>query len=398
PGQVLATRAGERRRVSLPDASVLSLNQNTSLHYDALRHLTLKAGEIFVEIAPHRTEKASSLFTVATPHRDIRAIGTKFLVRADTEGTSVAVTQGQVHVSDGDSLLRAGQQLAPKASVATPAPRTSFLLDWMRDLVVSAAPPLVPPSAYAGGALVAVDPQGRAAPLSLRTYHLDVHIEDGFARTTIDQTYFNHSTGRREGKFSFPLPADASLSRLAMYVDGRLMEGGMVERDYGRTVFEQIVTKMKDPALLEWVDGHTFSMRVFPLEARQEKRILLSYTQRLPNLYGRLSYRFPAGHSLGTVRDWSFHARIKGGAKLDWRCDTHNLTPRVEKDDLLLDASASQAAMERDLALDLCDPAGSDAARFATAEQDGFRYLMLRYRPDLPGTTRRPRRDWVFLF
>jgi hypothetical protein len=277
-------------------------------------------------------------------------------------------------------------------------PRMSHLLDWTRDLVASAAPPLVPPSAYVGGALVAADSQGHSAPLTLRKYHIDVHIEDGFARTTIDQTYFNHTLGRLEGTFFFPLPADASLSRLAMYVNGELMEGGMAEREYARTVFEQIVTKMKDPALLEWVDGRTFKMRVFPLEPRQEKRIILSYTQRLPNLYGRLSYRFPAGHSLGTVRDWSFHARVKNGAAIDWHCDSHTLTPRVEGADLLLDAGMRQAAMDRDIVLDWSDQPGAGTARFSTAEQDGYRYLMLRYRPNLPGKARRQRRDWVFLF
>jgi ferric-dicitrate binding protein FerR (iron transport regulator) len=398
PGQMLATRAGERRRVSLPDGSRLSLNQNTTVHYDALRRLTLKTGEIFVEVAPLVAAKASSLFTVATPHREIQSSETKFLVRADAEGTGVAVTQGQVRLSDGDRVLSTGQQVAPRASDATPAPRSSYLLDWMRDLVVSATPPLVPPSASAGGALVAVDPQGQAAALTLRKYHIDVHIEDGFARTTIDQTYFNHTPNRLEGTFCFPLPADASLSRLAMYVDGQLMEGGMVERDYGRIVFEQIVTKMKDPALLEWVDGHTFKMRVFPLEARQEKRIILSYMQRLPNLYGRLSYRFPAGHSLGAVREWSFHARVKDGAKIDWHCDSQDLSPTIENSDLLLDSRADHVAMERDLVLDVRDGVGTDAVRFSAAVQDGYRYLMLRYRPDLPGTMKRPRRDWVFLF
>ena len=129
--------------------------------------------------------------------------------------------------------------------------------------------------------------------LSLRQFHVDVHIEDGFARTTIDQTYFNHTWQQLEGTFRFPLPADASLSRLAMYVNGKLMEGGMVERDYGRNVFEQIRHTRRDPALLEWVDGSTFQMRVFPLEPRQEKRILLSYTQRLPSDYGKSVYRFP---------------------------------------------------------------------------------------------------------
>ncbi|MGH7221974.1 MAG: hypothetical protein ACRELF_01970, partial [Gemmataceae bacterium] len=40
----------------------------------------------------------------------------------------------------------------------------------------------------------------------------------------------------------------------------------------------------------------------------------------------------------------------------------------------------------------------ADAVRFSTATQDGYRYLMLRYRPELPGAAKRQRRDWVFLF
>src|SRR5207245_3755774 len=138
-----------------------------------------------------------------------------------------------------------------------------------------------------------------------------------------------------EGTFHFPLPADASLSRLAMYVDGTRMEGGMVERENGRAIFESIVRTQRDPALLEWVDGTTFKMRVFPLEGRQEKRILLSYTQKLPSLYGRTSYRFPAGHTLGVVRDWSFHALVKGGTGLAWASDSHDLQATKTGKDLV---------------------------------------------------------------
>ena len=182
-----------------------------------------------------------------------------------------------------------------------PAPRASHVLDWTRDLMAAADSPLVPDSKYAGGALVAKDPNGQESRLSLRRYHVDVHIEDGFARTTIDQTYFNHETSRLEGTFYFPLPPDASLSRLAMYVDGKLMEGGMAERDHARQVFETIVYRQKDPALLEWIDGSTFKMRVFPLEGRQEKRIILSYTQKLTALYGRTRIPLPrrAQHAVG---------------------------------------------------------------------------------------------------
>src|SRR3954466_12795133 len=105
----------------------------------------------------------------------------------------------------------------------------------------------------------------------------------------------------------------------------------MTEREYARSVYERIVRSQKDPALLEWVDGTTFKMRVFPLEGRQEKRILLSYTQKLLVLYGRTNYRFPSGHSLDEVGEWSLNVRVKNGEKLTWKSPTQTLTARTEK-------------------------------------------------------------------
>src|SRR5262249_15688699 len=218
---------------------------------------------------------------------------------------------------------------------------------------------------------------------------------------TIDQTYFNHANWRLEGTCYFPLPPDASLSRLAMYVDGKLMEGGMVERNFGRQVYEKIVTSQRDPALLEWVDGSTFKMRVFPLEARQEKRIVLSYAQRLPSLYGQTQYRFPAGHTLDAGSDWSFHVRVKGGAGSAWASSSHALKAATDGTDLLLDAAEKNVKANRDVVLTLRDTgaAQDESARFSSFEQDGAKYLMLRYRPLVErGVPPLGHRNWVFLF
>ncbi|KPK78876.1 MAG: hypothetical protein AMJ81_14645, partial [Phycisphaerae bacterium SM23_33] len=278
------------------------------------------------------------------------------------------------------------------------------MLEWTKDLVAASESPLVPESKFTGGALIAVDPQGQEARLSLRNYHVDVHIEDGFARTTIDQTYFNHMNSRLEGTFYFPLPPDASISRLAMYVNGKLMEGGMAEREHARYVFETIMYTQRDPALLEWVDGNTFKMRVFPLEARQEKRIILSYTQRLEGLYGRTEYRFPGGHNMPLVGEWSFHARVKGGAELGCACLTHEPKTTRQGPDLLVDISRKNVKPDADVVLHLFDKdplaQARDFERFSSAEHEAHRYLMLRYRPELKVAEgqERPGRDWVFLF
>jgi hypothetical protein len=405
-GETVKTGSRERRRMALPDGSALYLNQNTRVRLDRERELSLAAGEIFLEVAPPAPKVGPAPFLVRADRRTVSALESKFAVQTGDRGPGVVVVQGEVKVSGLPEVISAGRQLKPGARKPAAAPRTSYLLAWTRDLMAAAQSPLVPASKYSGGSLVAVDPSGQDAVLSLRKYHIDVHIEDGFARTTIDQTYFNHEAARLEGTFYFPLPADASLSRLAMYVDGNLMEGGMAERGYARRVYETIVRSAQDPALLEWVEGGTFRMRVFPLEPRQEKRIILSYTQRLPALYGTTRYRFSSGHSLNRVRRWSFHARIKNAAGVSWNSSSHPLRSARDGSDLLLDSAGSNVRLERDVVLQWYDPNSvlpeNDRARFSFADHEGARYLMVQYRPNLSLQNRNPkienRRDWVFLF
>jgi len=402
-GRTVRTGSEERRRLALPDGSILYVNTGTSALVESPRHVHVSKGEVFVEVVPQFDGKQRTPFEITTPQRTVTALGTKFSVAAHPEQTDVLVTQGKVKVSGQPAVLKAGQQLTARGDSQSPttiesSPRASAALNWTRDLICAAGS-ILPPSQYSGGAIITVDPSGQEIELSLRKYHVDVHIEDGFARTTIDQTYFNHTSSRLEGTFHFPLPADASLSRLAMYVNGKLMEGGMAERQHARNTFEHIVSKMKDPALLEWVDGSTFKMRVFPLESRQEKRIILSYTQRLNTAYGRTSYRFPAGHNMDVVRDWSAQVRVKDGSYARWSSPSHPMTSSVELDDLLLESAETNSRMDRDLVLELkTEELNEGDAAWSTAEHEGHRYLMLRHRPELPAEANQQQRNWIILF
>ena len=384
-GQNLHTKPGERRRATLPDGSILYVNQDTTVTLDRERHLSLSNGEVFVEVTPIR--EGVGPFVVQTPKREVTAVGTKFDVRADGAQTDVLVTQGSVAATGVGDRILAGRELSRDGTIGD-APRASYRLDWTRDLMAAADTPLVPGSEYSGGALVAVDPYGQEAKLTLRKYHVDVHIEDGFARTTIDQTYFNHANWQLEGTFYFPLPPDASLSRLAMYVDGKLMEGGMVERDYGRQVYETIVASQRDPALLEWVDGSTFKMRVFPLEARKEKRIILSYTQKSARRYGQIDVSLPGRAQPASGARLVVPRPRQGRRRPSLASSPSHPEMTMQKDggDLLLDTADGQGRSQprcgagrwpsrRRLA--------ADAVRFSGAEHDGNRYLMLRYRPAL---------------
>lgn len=404
-GDVIETSERQRRRVHLPDGSVLYVNESCRVKVVTDRRIAVTRGEVFVEVVPQfDDDHVKELFEVVTPTRTVTALGTKFAVDASAANTEVLVTQGKVRVTGVDDVVESGQRVAinrqsGRGKLSANAMRASEHLSWTRDLMDAAAGALVPVSEYAGGAIITVDPDGQETKLSLRKYHVDVHIEDGFARTTIDQTYFNHTHSRLEGTFHFPLPPDASLSRLAMYVNGKLMEGGMAERQHARNTFEKIVHKMKDPALLEWVDGTTFKMRVFPLEARQEKRIVLSYTQRLNNAYGKISYRFPAGHTMDVVGKWSTSVRVNDGLDQAWHSPSHELSADTVGDDVLLTATETNSRMDRDLVVEIDRPQHTQVTtQWSRTVHEDQQYLMLRYRPEFAKKMKRESRHWVFLF
>lgn len=411
-GDTLTTKPGQRRLVQLSDGTKLFVNEKTEVEVGE-RQLTLHRGQLYLEVAP---KDDAAKFVVKSGNRELTATGTHFAVDANPVAAGVTVTQGKVAVKDtlaadtkskGGIEVTAGQRVAAGAFAVSAAPRVSHSLEWTRELMAAAESPMVPACQHAGGALLAIDPKGQEIKLALRQYHVDVHIEDGFARTNIDQTYFNTTWERLEGTFYFPLPPDASLSRLAMYVaDGnnqcKLMEGGMAERKHAADVYETIRYMRRDPALLEWLDGSTFKMRVFPLEAKQEKRIILSYTQKLPSLYGNARYRFAGGHNMPIVRDWSFTARIKSGAGMTVWSPTHENMLRVpQAGDMLLTLHDRNIKPEQDVVVEMQEPNASleqDTPRFATFLYENHQYLMLRYRPNLPSLPDRKRRDWIILF
>ena len=140
---------------------------------------------------------------------------------------------------------------------------------------------------------LSVEDAEASGPLGLRSHRVSVEIGDWAMRTEVEEIFTNVSDRRLEGTFQFPLPADASLSRFAMEVNGALVEGELIERVRAREVYEGIVRKMQDPALLEWMPGNIFKARVFPIEPRSEKRILLAYTQAPRMWNGAIRYVYP---------------------------------------------------------------------------------------------------------
>lgn len=386
-------------RKTLEDGTVVIARPATRFIIEERRQIRLEHGELYLVVA-----KSDVPFVVLTPDGEVRATGTRFNVSANGK-TETAVAQGRVVLvsKQGSVPIGAGQQgtlIKDVKPTRGPAKRLSYLVNWARD-ALKQDEPLVTPSDKENG-LITIDPYGQEARLSLRKYHVDVHIEDGVARTTIDQTFFNHQPWNTEGTFYFPLPPDASVSRLAMYVNGELNEGGMVSRERGQEIYTDILYQRRDPALLEMMEGNTFKMRIFPLEGRQEKRIFLSYTQTLEELYGSSKYWFPMDHTQDIANEVSIRIRIRNGAQtFDPQSSTHKLETQVDGNDLVMNYSAAKTKPDQDLLLNLIPKPSTrgpaDEASVAVCELNGQHFISARFRPELTGSREPEPRQWVVL-
>lgn len=136
----------------------------------------------------------------------------------------------------------------------------------------------------------------RPIPISqlvIRYHHVSVEIQDQIATTHVDQVFYNPNDWPVEGTYIFPIPADAAVTSFTMWVDGRPVEGEVLEADEARRRYEEIVRQLKDPALLEYIDRGAVQARIFPILPHAEQRIELEYSQVLTSENGLVRYIYP---------------------------------------------------------------------------------------------------------
>lgn len=154
-------------------------------------------------------------------------------------------------------------------------------------------------SVLADGLIVIHDPPGAPhghypfAPLEVGYHHVTVRIKDQVAATSIEQEFINPNSQRLEGTYLFPVPKGAQIRKFTMEINGKPVEAELMAADKARKIYEDIVRKIKDPALLEYAGQDLFKVRIFPIEPNEKKHITLSYTQLLPAEEGLVAYTYP---------------------------------------------------------------------------------------------------------
>lgn len=107
--------------------------------------------------------------------------------------------------------------------------------------------------------------------------HVKVTMDDRVLHYEVEEQFTNRGGGIAEADYIFPLPADAAFQDLKLSIDGELVAGETMSADKARGIYEEIVRRQRDPALVEWMGHGLLRARIFPIRAGEVKRVVVRF-------------------------------------------------------------------------------------------------------------------------
>jgi len=219
----------------------------------------------------------------------------------------------------------------------------------LRCMLVLVAVSLLAGYTQAAGMLVPTDRS--IQPLAIKSHRVSVTISDQVATTRVVQVFQNSTSRDLEATYIFPIPKGSSITEFALYIDGKRVEGELLPKDRAREIYTDIVRRMRDPALLEYLDSQLFQVKVYPVPANGRQKLELQFTQLLPRDGELNRYEYPlktSGKAARTLEDFSVAVDLSSRETLAsvyspshkvgiTRKDDHHAVIGFEQDKSLLD-------------------------------------------------------------
>ena len=105
----------------------------------------------------------------------------------------------------------------------------------------------------------------------------NVTLVDRVLRYEVTEIFRNSGTMIAEADYVFPLPAGAAFDDLKLSINGELVSGETMGADRARGIYEDIVRRQRDPALVEWMGSGMLRARIFPIQPGEEKKVVVRF-------------------------------------------------------------------------------------------------------------------------
>ncbi len=117
------------------------------------------------------------------------------------------------------------------------------------------------------------------AAITRSASHVTATLGDGVLHYEVDETFVNHGGRIGEADYVFPLPHNAAFSDLELSINGELVSGETMDAQHARSIYEEIVRRQRDPALVEWMGYGMLRTRIFPILPGESKRVVVRFDQ-----------------------------------------------------------------------------------------------------------------------
>src|SRR6266550_5451457 len=109
-----------------------------------------------------------------------------------------------------------------------------------------------------------------------------VDLADRVLRYEITETFVNRGNRVGEADFMFPLPKGAAFQDLKLEINGEMVAGETMNANQARQIYEEIVRRQRDPALLEWMGYGLLRARIFPIAPGEQKKVVVRFQTVAP--------------------------------------------------------------------------------------------------------------------
>src|SRR5437899_8590248 len=176
---------------------------------------------------------------------------------------------------------------------------------------------------------------------------VQVAVVGRVARVTVEVWFRNTGALLDEGNYLYPLPGEAVFSDFSLLQGDRELKGEPMDAVQARAIYEEIVRRKRDPALIELAGHGLLRARVFPIGPGETRKITLRYTQMLDRVGDAWRFRY-AGGPVTAPRSFRL-ATDSGTAFGDPYSPTHQV--RTTRHDRSLEVTLADSATTGDVEL-----------------------------------------------
>jgi len=231
-------------------------------------------------------------------------------------------------------------------------------------------------------------PPGRPLGNVVRTSsEVRVTVNGHVAQIAVEERFRNDGGGLAEGSYLYPLPSEAVFQNFSLWNGETELKGEMLNAEQARRVYEEIVRRRKDPALLTLAGHRLIRAQVFPIQPGETRKVVLRYTQLLTRAGDALRLRYAAGDRGGTSVP-GFRVTVENADQVgEPYSPTHRLETRREGNHLRI-ALASNSAGDVELFFPLAKGlVAASVVTHAPVGEDGYFMLLMAPGPETRETS-----------